>query len=164
LVRLCLQDNVLTFTALAPGSQPKSTSDPISKVSVVLEQGPLTEQTLEEAVARTEDTIMPRLGSLPLNAELEASGSELAELAQLLPAGSGLPVSVASVEHLFNQLADHASGSAGAWRHPIAATRGALGLVVLREVMHHGGFGSVTLSSRTGMRSCGPGRPAGYGK
>jgi len=144
LVRLHLQDDVLTFTALVPGSQPKSTSDPISNVSVVFEQGRLTEQMLEEAIARTEDIIMPRVRSLPLSTELEATGSELAELAQLLPAGGGVPVSLDSVEYLFNQLADHAGGSVIAWRHPIAAPRVALGLVVLREVMHHGRFASVS--------------------
>jgi len=87
---------------------------------------------------------MPIVRSLPPNAELEASGPVLAELVQLLPAGIGVPVSIDSVESLFNQLADHAAGSVIAWRHPIAATRVALALVVLREVMHHGGYNSVS--------------------
>jgi len=144
LVRLSLQGDVLTFTALVPGSQPRRTSDPISNVRVVLEQGRLSGQMLEEAIARTEDLLMPRVRSLPPNAELEASGSELAELVQLLPAGDGTPVSIHTVESLFNQLADHAGGSVIAWRHPIAANRVALALVVLREVMYHGRFDSVT--------------------
>jgi len=147
-VRLRVQDDVLTFSALVPGTPPTITTDSISSLRAVLGQGRLAERALEEAIARTEDIIMPRLRALPPKAELEASGSELAEIGQLLGAGSGVPVSVDTVEYLFNQLADHAGGSVIAWRHKVDATRVALGLVVLREVMHHGRFGSVSFSTQ----------------
>jgi len=145
-VRLRVQDDVLTFSALVPGAPPTNTTDSISSLRAVFGQGPLTERALEAAIARTEDIIMPRLRALPPKAELEASGSELADLGQLLSGGSGVAVSINAVEYLFNQLADHAGGSVIAWRHPVDATRAALGLVILREVMHHGRFGSVSFS------------------
>ena len=58
-------------------------------------------------------------------------------------------VSIESVESLFNQLADYAAGSPVAWRHAASPGRVALSLVVLREVMHHGGFRSVSLLGDT---------------
>ncbi len=88
---------------------------------------------------------MPMIRSLPGSAELGVSGSELAEVLALLSAGDGVAVPIESVESLFNQLADYAAGSAVAWRHAASPGRVALGLVVLREVMHHGGFRSVSL-------------------
>jgi len=69
----------------------------------------------------------------------------LAEVLALLSAGDGAAVPIESVESLFNQLADYAAGSPVAWRHAASPGRVALGLVVLREVMHHGGFRSVSL-------------------
>ena len=110
-----------------------------------LEAGRLDAAALERAIAEVEDLIMPVIRSLPRTAELGVSGSELAEVLALLPAGAGGGVSIESVESLFNQLADYAAGSPVAWRHAASPGRVALGLVVLREVMHHGGFRSVSL-------------------
>ena len=88
---------------------------------------------------------MPMIRALPGGAELRVSGSELAEVLALVSAGDGVAVPIESVEGLFNQLADYATGSPVAWRHAASPGRVALGLVVLREVMHHGGFRSVSL-------------------
>ena len=88
---------------------------------------------------------MPVIRALPGSAELRVSGSELAEVLALVSAGDGVAVPIESVEGLFNQLADYAAGWPVVWRHAASPGRVALGLVVLREVMHHGGFRSVSL-------------------
>ena len=114
-----------------------STAGPLSGVRRGLEAGRLDAAALERAIAEVEDLIMPMIRSLPRTAELVVSGSELAEVLALLPAGAGGGVSIESVESLFNRLADVAAGSPVAWRHAASPGRVALGLVVLREVMHH---------------------------
>jgi hypothetical protein len=126
-----------------------STAGMLSGVRSGLGTGRLDAAALERAIAEVEDLIMPTIRSLPRTAELVVSGSELAEVLALLPAGAGGAVSVESVESLFNQLADVAAGSPVAWRHAASPGRVALGLVVLREVMHHGGFRSVSLLGDT---------------
>ena len=122
-----------------------STAGLLSGVRSGLETGRLDAAALERAIAEVEDLIMPTIRSLPRTAELVVSGSELAAVLALLPAGAGGGVSIESVESLFNQLADYAAGSPVAWGHAASPGRVALGLVVLREVMHHGGFRSVSL-------------------
>jgi hypothetical protein len=136
-VGLRLEDDRLNFFDSTAGS--------LSGVRSGLEAGRLDAAVLERAIAEVEDLIMPTIRSLPRTAELVVSGSELAEVLALLPAGGGGGVSIESVESLFNQLADYAAGSPVAWRHAASPGRVALGLVVLREVMHHGGFRSVSL-------------------
>ena len=126
-----------------------STAGPLSGVRRGLEAGRLDAAALERAIAEVEDLIMPMIRSLPRTAELVVSGSELAEVLALLPADAGGGVSIESVESLFNRLADVAAGSPVAWRQAAAPGRVALGLVVLREVMHHGGFRSVSLLGDT---------------
>jgi len=59
------------------------------------------------------------------------------------PAGPDIARSLAGVRRIFNDLADHATGSTVAWRHPQDPDVLALELLVLREVMHHDGFDSV---------------------
>jgi len=140
-VGLRLEGDRLTFLDSAVGS--------ISGVRSGLEAGRLDATALERAIAQVEDLIMPTIRSLPRTAQLVVSGSELAAVLALLPAGAGGGVSIESVESLFNQLADVAAGSPVAWRRAASPGRVALGLVVLREVMHHGGFRSVSLLGDT---------------
>ena len=83
------------------------------------------------------------LQTLPPRTELEVHGAELAEVFHLLAACDGSVVSLEAVEDLFHQLAAHTSGSPVAWRHAASPDTVALGLVMLRETMHHGGFRSV---------------------
>jgi len=108
--------------------------------------GNLTGAQVENAIAQAEDLITPIIRGLPASERLEVGGAEFEEIVQLLADNNRAVVSIESVENLFNQLADHASGSPVAWRQPVPATQVALGIVVLREVMHHGGYRTVLLS------------------
>ena len=134
---------MLTFSASAHGGEALRIPAAISSIRLALGPGYLTAAKLETAIAQVEDLIMPIIRCLPEGAQLEIHGAELAKIHHLLSVEKD--VSIDSVELLFNQLADYASGVPAAWQQPVAAEQVALGLLVLREVMHHGGFGAVHL-------------------
>ena len=144
-VRMQLQDNSLTFIALAGGGQSQSIVGSVSNIRGTLGQGNLNEQRLEVAIAQVEDLIMPVLRSFPAMTKLEIDGAELSAVFRLLSVNADEAIPVESVERLFNQLADHVAGSPVAWRQSLSPKQVAVGLVVLREVMHHGGYSSVFL-------------------
>ena len=135
-----------TLSLVAHGKPGQRADGSIAVVRAGLARSPLHEGRLELAIAQVEDLIMPMLRTLPPAARLEVLGTELASVVGLLApdtGGDAAAVPIEAVEHLFNQLADHAAGSTVAWRHPVPAASVALGLLVLREVMHHGGFDAV---------------------
>jgi len=148
-IRLRLQGDQLTFIDSTCGFHAQHRSGSLSSVRSVLEQGSLTEARLESAISQIEDLIIPIIRSLPKSKELKASGFELAKVINSMSATEGVAVSIESVESLFNQLADYAGGSPVAWSRASSPTQIALGLVVLREVMQHGGFRSVSLLLHT---------------
>lgn len=135
----------LTFTAATDGG-PNQRAGSLARSRRALGNGNLTEARLERAIAEVEDLIMPLLRALPVLPALELQGPEWTEVVALLAAGGGGNAGagwpIAAEEQLFNQLADHAGGSPVAWRHAASPARVALVLLVLREVMHHGGFHS----------------------
>ena len=145
---LQLEGDQLTFIA-STGGQDQSIHGSVSSTRNALEKGNLTGAKVEDAINQVEDLIMPLLRSLPANTELKVSGPELLKIFHMLSATDDAIVSIASVESLFNQLADYVGGSPIAWRQATSPARVALGLVVLREVMHHGGFRSVSLMPGT---------------
>lgn len=119
----------------------------VAGVRLMLERGHLTGAKIEAAIAEIEDLVMPALRNLPGVSHLVVSGPELAGVMQQLASNCGA-VSISTVEALFNQVADIAIGSPGR-SQPIPVAPGfVLGLVLLREVMHHGGFSSVSLLPR----------------
>lgn len=142
-VQLRIQDDQLTFTVCAGADSLRSLSGSLDAVRATLAAGMLNEARLESAIAHTEDLIMPLLRELPESEQLEVAGSELAGFFDALPASAGSMATIDGVERMFNQLADHAAGSPIAWSHALPAEEVALGLTVLREVMHHGGFCTV---------------------
>lgn len=109
----------------------------------LLDRGGPGSAELEQAIGMIEDLIMPLLRHRPRPARLVVSGPELESVLKLIAHREGEAVSVESIEDLFNQLADRVSGSPTAWRHPVPPEALAMGLTVLREVMHHGAFSSV---------------------
>ena len=148
-LQLRLQGDRLDFIASAGGGRGHSDGGSASSIRAVLAQGRLTEASLENTIAHVEDLIMPILRALPASAQLKVSGAELERAFQLLPVADGDAASTETLEGLFNELADYAGGSPVAWRHSSLPDDVALGVVVLREVMHHGGFRSVSLVTPT---------------
>lgn len=149
-VQLRIQDSQLTFTTSAGADSVRSLSGSLAAIRTRLADGMLNEARLEIAMAQTEDLIMPLLRQLPASEQLEVTGSELAGIFDALPVSDGSVATIDDVECLFNQLADHAGGAAMAWPHALLAEDAALGLTVLREVMHHGGFRTVAVKRGQG--------------
>lgn len=116
----------------------------VSKTRELLEQEPLTEVKVESAIAQIEEQIMPITRTLPAHLELKISGYELGRIHGLFSKNNNRSIPIESVESLFNQLADYAGGVPFAWHYSLSPIEAALGLISLREVMHHGGFKRVS--------------------
>jgi hypothetical protein len=117
----------------------------LSSVRNVLTQDRLTGAALENAITQVEDLIMPIIRNLPESTELKISGSEFEHVFHMLPVTNGEGAPIELVESLYRQLADYSVGSPIAWRHASSPEQAAVGLVALREVMHHSGFRFVSL-------------------
>lgn len=144
-IQLRLEADELALIASTGGRSGHSGSGALASVRNVLGQGRLTESGLESVITQVEDLVMPIVRTLPASTELKVSGMELAKVFRLMSATGDVAVPTEAVESLFNELADYAAGSPVAWRRSSSPGDVALGLVVLREVMHHGGFRSVSL-------------------
>ncbi len=112
----------------------------------LLTQGPLTAAKVEAVIAAIEDLLMPALRALPDRAALVVVEAGWGDILHGL-ASAGEPVPVAAIETRFNQLADIASGSPARLHQVSTAPLSVLKLLLLREVMHHGGFATVTARS-----------------
>lgn len=128
---------------LASGSTQYLALGSVAAIRVSLEQGYLSAQKIEWAIETIEDLIMPAMQALPEVSVLRVEGPELTEVLQSL-AHPGESVATSAVEALFNQLADVASGAPLRARQVSTEPGFVLALVLLREVMHHGGFSSVS--------------------
>lgn len=117
----------------------------LARIRDVMHPGHVTASGMESAIAEIEDLIMPVLRNVGPAPHLRVSGPELERVMGILGSedkGEGVPIS--AVESLFNRVADIASGApVGQWQ--VATDPDfALGLILLREVMHHGGFAAVS--------------------
>jgi hypothetical protein len=113
-------------------------------VRLILEKGHLTGPKVEAVIEEIEELLMPALRHLPGASHLLVSGPELAGVMRQL-ASNGGAVSISAVEALFNQVAAIATGSPARVQHIPTDPGFVLCLVLLREVMHHGGFSSVSV-------------------
>ena len=143
IIRLEIAGDDLRFSVLekSGAGEGKSVSvGSITPIRSILRHEPVTAGELEEVIAGVEDLIMPVIRTLPSGGILEIAGHELCEVAEALPSLGMEPTPIEAVEHLFNRLANVATGSpAGSQGVPVTASF-ALGLVVVREFMHHGGY------------------------
>lgn len=139
-VRCRIREDQLLLT-VASGTAPiEDIACALGDIRQLLDCDRLDGTRLEQAIERIEDRIMPILGRLPAQSRLQLLGSCMNAIFPLLPDSAASDVPVATVEHLFNDLADYASGSLTAWRHARRAEDVALPLVVLRELMQHAGL------------------------
>ncbi len=159
IVRLQFEGDELRFIVPAGGAASEERTllaGSVARARSILRHEPATAAELEAAIAEVEDLVMPVIRMLPSDAMLEASGPEFGEvLGQLPDAVDGKRVPIEAVERLFNRLADVAGGSPAGSQGVPARASFALGLVVLREVMHHGGYRSVTCHSMAGCPMAG---------
>jgi hypothetical protein len=139
-VRCRLREDRLLLEIASGNSPIETMTCPLDEVRQALGTGKLDGARLEAAIARTEDRIMPLLDRLPSQAHLQVAGSGMESIQALLPDPGLDHAPITTVEHLFNQLADRAMGSVASWRHEMEIETVAFALIVLRELMHHGGF------------------------
>ena len=117
----------------------------------LLQKDKLSWLNLEKSIELVENMIMPVVHALPKCTELMVSGTELEETCELISISDKSDMPIQSVEHLFSQLADYAGGSTGSWQYNSPPDHVAVALVVLREVMHHGGFMTVSVSAKNNI-------------
>jgi len=147
-VHLYLQEDLIRLQA----GQTTDISLPLS-LSSLLEAGlrhfPPSEQALEQAIATTEDALMPWIPALrmdPLDL-LESSDPVLALLPGVLayPHQAICELDIEEVERAFNQLAQVAAGMPAKNLDIPERPDFVAALVVVRELMHHVGWQQLRL-------------------
>lgn len=145
-LRIC-GDRVLLEVEKDIASPGSATLDAGSLQRILAHLGhvPPTAGELESAIMQIEDDLMPILRLLPAHSQLATAAPEYWEVVTVAGLGDSPEVNldIATVEMLFNRLADAAHGiPAARLGIPTNRTFAAI-LLLLREVLHHGGFGSV---------------------
>lgn len=146
-MRLSLQGDELSIRTMGSLDVSPPIRGMIRGIRRLLAHAVLTEARLDAAITQTEELLKPMLVARAGSEGLELARQELADLFQLLDTEASGFVPVANVEQLFKRLADHAADSPLSWRQAVPAPQAALALLILRECMHHGGFGAVRLAS-----------------
>ena len=133
--------------------------DDASEVQVVLSIGahhladdifrhdPPTPAELEAAIDVVEDQVMTAVDIVTAGSSLVVLGSFAAQIAQACGAdGPGsATVDLETIEGLFQRLASESLGNPAARRGLPAGNAFVAGVLILREFMHHHGFGSITI-------------------
>lgn len=145
-LRIC-GDRVLLETAedIASAGSAVLDAGSLQRILAHLAHVPPTAGELESAIMQIEDDLMPILRSLPAHSRLVTSAPAYWEVVTAAGLGGSpeVDLDIATVERLFNRLAEVAQGMPAA-RLGIPPDRGfAAMLLLLREILHHGGFGSV---------------------
>jgi hypothetical protein len=146
--RLHLDGDHITLEVLSGGDSPHSTALEVGSLRSILahlRHEPATADELEAAIATIEDRLMPIISLLPTRRCLVTSAPAVCDIAKVVGVNDthGLHLDIATVERLFNRLADTAYGTPAA-QYGIPASRDfAAALLMLRELLHHAGFESV---------------------
>ncbi|MBS1147037.1 MAG: hypothetical protein H6R08_1213 [Proteobacteria bacterium] len=140
-------DRVLLEAAKDIASPGSATLDAgsLQRIQAHLVHVPPTAGELESAIMQIEDDLMPVLRSLPGSGQLVTCAPAYWEVVTAAGLGGSPEVNldIATVERLFNLLADVAHGMPAARLGIPANGSFAAMLLLLREILHHGGFGSV---------------------
>lgn len=161
-LRLC-GDRVLLDVAGGIASPESATLDAgsLQRMLAHLGHAPPTAAQLESAIQQIEDDLMPALRSLPDDGRLVTSAPALWEVVTVAGRGGSPEVELdrATVERLFNRLADAAYGVPAARSGMPVHRSFAAVVLLLREILHHGGFDSVRVTQPAPTPDdCVPGR------
>lgn len=148
-LRVC-GDRVLLDVARGGASPGSATLDAgsLPRILAHLRHSPPMAGELESAILQIEDDLMPILRSLPDHGQLVTSAPEYWEVVTAAGLGGSAEAKLdtATVERLFNRLADVAYGMPAA-RLGIPTYRSfAAILLLLREILHHGRFESIRVT------------------
>ena len=120
----------------------------LQEILQLLRHEPATAAELEAAIAHVEDRLMPVVRLLPAERRLATSASEVRGIAKAAGLDNAAELTTEAVELMFNRLADVAYGTPAA-RLGLPPTRAfAASLLLLRELLHHGGFDAVEILRR----------------
>jgi hypothetical protein len=113
-----------------------------------LRHEPATAAEIEAAIAEIEDALMPAMRALPARRCLVTSAAGAREIAAVAGLEGPAPVLLPAetVELLFNRLADVAHGMPAARLGMPPERLFAARLLLLRELLHHGGFDAVMIA------------------
>lgn len=148
--RLRVVDDRITLEVPGSDGSPGSSvldAGSLRAVLAHLRHEPATAGELEAAIAEIEDGLMPVMRRLPAHRRLETAVPAMGGVATVAGLGDEAVarLDIATVEALFNRLADIAHGApaarAGIPVDPVFAAH----LLMLRELMHHGKFESVAI-------------------
>lgn len=138
-ITLEIADNLTKATTLDIGS--------LRSILDCLRHEPVKADEIETAIAQIEDALMPAMPALPTRRQLITSAPGIWKIAGVAGFEGSAParLSTETVEMLFNQLVDVAYGTPAA-RLGIPSDRGFVAnLLLLRELLHHGSFGSIMI-------------------
>lgn len=148
-LRIC-GDRVLLDVARGIASPELATLDAgsLQRILAHLDHAPPTAAELESAIQQIEDDLMPVLRSLPDHGRLATSAPEFWEVVTVAGLGGSpeVELDIATIERLFNRLADSAYGVPAARSGMPAHRSFAAVVLLLREILHHGGFDSVRVT------------------
>jgi hypothetical protein len=143
--RLHIDGDRISLEVLSGDDSPHSTAQEVGSlrsILVHLRHEPATADELEAAIAVIEGRLMPIIPLLPTHRCLVTSAPAVCDIAKVAGVNDthGRHLDIATVERLFNRLADAAYGTPPA-QYGIPASRDfAAALLMLRELLHHAGF------------------------
>jgi exopolyphosphatase/pppGpp-phosphohydrolase len=115
----------------------------------ILSHDPPRAAELESAIDAVEGQLTAAVGVAAAESSLVLVGPLAKQLAQVhLADGGSATVGLETIESLFQRLASEALGNPAARRGLPAGNAFMAGVLILREFMHHLGFGSVTIETQ----------------
>ena len=146
-----LQVENAQFTLQLPDTQPGQALAIASLPAIrrYLQHEPATAIEIETAIAAIEDVLIPVVKRLPARANLVTHAAAIGQIlvAASLPNRAEMCLDRAAVELLFNRLAAMAYGTPPAQAGLPADRDFAASLLILRELLHHGGFDAITIQA-----------------
>lgn len=146
-IRLHLRDDRIALEVPSDGSPTLLEAGSLHGILDCLRHEPATAAELEAAIAVIEDQLMPAVRQLPPHRRLATSAPEVRRIAEAAGLGNlpNLRLTIETVESLFRNLADMAYGAPAARLGMPSDRAFAATLLLLRELLHHGGFDSVMI-------------------
>ncbi len=148
---ICLHVSSEHFTLQQPEAMNEQTwvIASLPPILQLLQHEPANAVEIENAIAEIEDVLMPALKLLPAHASLVTHAPAVRKIATMagLHGTPEIHLDTDTVERLFNRLADMAYGTPPAQAGLPLDRNFAASLLIVRELLHHGGFREIRIRS-----------------